>query len=104
MNDMCREFSGAVQIHTGATKSLGGTVPAVGTPLAGATVTGILSTALLLARHPTNTVETAMIHDHSLWWGMSTLGTDTHFTAVTPRFMNTQQFDLTIMGNITDSL
>jgi hypothetical protein len=104
MNHTCREFSGTVQIHTDATKSLGGTVPAVGTPLAGATVTGILSTTLLLARHPTNTVETAMIHDHSLWWGMGTLGTDSHSAAVTLRFMNTQHFDLTIMGNITCSL
>lgn len=73
MNQMCREVSGAVHIHTGATKRLGGTVPAVGTPLAGAAVTGILFTALLLARHPTNTVQTPMIHDHSLWWELSTL-------------------------------
>jgi hypothetical protein len=101
MDQMCRELSGAVHIHTGATKRLGGTVPAVGTPLAGATVTGILFTALLLARHPTNTVETPMIHDHSLWWELSTYS---HFTAVTLRFMNTQHLDLTILGNITDSL
>lgn len=101
MDQMCKEVSGAVHIHTGATKRLGGTVPAVGTPLAGATVTGILVTALLLARHPTNTVETTMIHDHSLWWALSTY---IKFTAVTLRFMNTQHFDLTILVNTTDSL
>lgn len=101
MNQMCGEVSGAVDIHTGATKRLGGTVPAVGTPLAWATVTGILFTALLLARHPTNTVETAMIHDHSLWWELSTYS---HFTGVTLRFMNTQHFDLIILGDITVSL
>ena len=95
MNEMCSKISGAVQIHTDATKRLGGTVPAVGSPLAVATVTGILSTVLLLARHPTDTVETTMIHDYNLWWGMRKLGTDSHFTADTPPFMNMQHFDTT---------
>jgi hypothetical protein len=45
---ICSKFSGAEQIHTDATKRLGGTVPAVWTPFAAATVTSIPSIALLL--------------------------------------------------------
>jgi hypothetical protein len=57
---------GAAWIHTDATKRLGGTVPAVRTPLTACSVSDIRLVALLLARNPTNAVQTAMIHHFAL--------------------------------------